>query len=216
MNSKDTKWLEVFDKIGTIIMVNICCLIACIPVVTAGASLTALYATMHYCILNGEGHAVRRFWAEFKKNFGQVTIAWMILLVNLAALFTLANMFAKMTEQGYGTVTNLLRMVCAIAFFIGVLYALHVIAYMARFKRPLMKTFRSSWIIMVGHVLGDLLIFGALFVMGFIIMIQIWTVLFLPGIAMWGFAWFMDNTFYQLMSDEERQREDPYYEVDEE
>lgn len=63
-----------------LVLLNLLWLACCLPVVTVGASTTA----MHYCVrkmVSGEPYGVwRSFWSSFRANWKQATGIWLLLL----------------------------------------------------------------------------------------------------------------------------------------
>lgn len=73
---------RLMTRCGILIAANLLFILFSIPIVTAGASLAALYYTM-LKVLRGEEelNPFRTFWQGFRENFKQGTVAWLILLV---------------------------------------------------------------------------------------------------------------------------------------
>ena len=80
-NWTDNVVMRAIGKIGDLICLNVLWLICCIPVITIGASTTALYTVMLRLVRNEEGYIFRGFFKAFKLNFKQSTIIWIILLL---------------------------------------------------------------------------------------------------------------------------------------
>lgn len=82
----DSPLMTALSKVADLMLLNFLALICCIPIFTAGASLTAL----HYMVLklarNEEGYIARGFFKSFKQNFKQATIIWLMLLVMIVVL----------------------------------------------------------------------------------------------------------------------------------
>ncbi|MBR3305862.1 MAG: YesL family protein [Lachnospiraceae bacterium] len=81
----DSPLMKFLGRMADLMIVNILTVLLCIPVITAGASFTA----MHYVLLklsrNEEGYLVRSFFKSFKQNFVQATILW-IIMANVAVV----------------------------------------------------------------------------------------------------------------------------------
>ena len=78
----DNAYGRVCGKIKLVVLGNLMFLICSIPVVTIGASWTALYHVM----MKDERSAyslnpITEFWHAFKSNFKQATLVWVILLL---------------------------------------------------------------------------------------------------------------------------------------
>lgn len=63
-------------------------ILCCLPVVTLGAGLSALYYTMLRSLReDGDIKPVKTFWKGFKGNFRQATIVWLALLILAAVIY---------------------------------------------------------------------------------------------------------------------------------
>ena len=92
----DSPFMRVLGIISDLMILNILTLIMCVPVVTAGASFTA----MHYCCLKlvrGKEQSISHdFFHSFKDNFKQSTAIWLLFL--LFAAVTCFNLFSMYTN----------------------------------------------------------------------------------------------------------------------
>ena len=78
--SYDSPFGQLMMKLCYSCCLNILWFLCCIPIVTIGASTTALYYTS-LKIVRGEDHALTRmFFRSFRENFRQSTVLWLILL----------------------------------------------------------------------------------------------------------------------------------------
>ena len=77
---------RLMTKVGIIICANLMFILFSLPVVTIGASFTALYRVMFKTMRSGGvTNPFKQFWIGFKSNFLQSTIVW----VAYAALMVL-------------------------------------------------------------------------------------------------------------------------------
>ena len=56
-------------KLGDLIILNVLWLITSIPIVTIGASTTALYYVTLKLVRDEDGYTIRSFFKSFKENF---------------------------------------------------------------------------------------------------------------------------------------------------
>lgn len=68
--------VRFLGRIAELMALNICFLLCCLPVVTIGASVTALYGSL---FARDDQGAVRRFFRQFRGNFRQGTVLGLIL-----------------------------------------------------------------------------------------------------------------------------------------
>lgn len=94
MKKKKSFWQSILDFLGDsspfmtlvgkaamLVVLNVCCLLCCLPVVTAGAAVTALYAVL----LEREEHsylsAPAAFFRQLRRRFRQATVLWLPFLI---------------------------------------------------------------------------------------------------------------------------------------
>ena len=70
----DSILFKVLEKIADFVILNLLWAICCIPVVTIGASTTALYYVMLKMVRNEESHVAKMFFKAFKQNLKQGSI----------------------------------------------------------------------------------------------------------------------------------------------
>ena len=79
----DSPVMRVLGRLGDIIILNMIFVAGCIPVITIGTSLSALY-TVAMKMARGEDPSVwKEFWKAYKRNFKPATICWLIMAVSL-------------------------------------------------------------------------------------------------------------------------------------
>ena len=74
-------------RVADLLLLNFLCILCCIPIVTAGASITALYYVTLKMARDEESYIARSFFRSFKQNFKQATIINIIMLLTAAVLF---------------------------------------------------------------------------------------------------------------------------------
>ena len=80
-NLMDNVVTRALTKICDMICLNVIWLICCIPIVTIGASTTALYSVLLKMVKNEEGYIFRSFFKAFKENFRQSTVIWLLFVL---------------------------------------------------------------------------------------------------------------------------------------
>ena len=83
---RNNSFFMTLERLANFCIVNILTLFCCVPIITAGASITAGYKVMQCFLIDGEQPIVKTFFQSFKDNFRQSTILWLIALFILAFL----------------------------------------------------------------------------------------------------------------------------------
>lgn len=82
----ESRLVRLMTLITNLICLNLLWIIGCIPVITAGASTTAMYSVI-FAYLTGRDDAVLKpFCRAFRENFKQVTPIWLLHLLVAAGL----------------------------------------------------------------------------------------------------------------------------------
>uniref|UniRef100_UPI004055B61E YesL family protein n=1 Tax=Acetatifactor sp. TaxID=1872090 RepID=UPI004055B61E len=142
----DSPIMRILSRITDVLVLNILTFICCIPIVTAGASFTA----MHYMALklarNEETYLVKGFLKSFKQNFKQATIIWLIFLLAVAVLVGDFLIMRQLESAGFIKVIKIIVMVVAIiVLFTGTF----VFPVLAKFDNPVSRTIKNAFVISV-------------------------------------------------------------------
>ncbi|MGI6018720.1 MAG: YesL family protein [Marvinbryantia sp.] len=82
----DSEFMNAVSKCADYVILNLLCLLCCIPVITTGAALTAKYYVSMKLVRGEEPAVTKAFFKAFRKNFRQATVMWMIQMVMIAIL----------------------------------------------------------------------------------------------------------------------------------
>lgn len=141
----DSPLMQVLNKVADLLWLNILTMICCIPIVTAGAALTAMHYTALKIVRNEECYITRGFFKSFKENFKQATIIWLILLVVILVL--LGDFFIM---RNSGVKFNIVLQVIITAVGVLVLFtSIFVFPVLARFSNTTMRTIKNAFIMSI-------------------------------------------------------------------
>lgn len=82
----DSEFMNAVSACTDYIILNLLCALCCLPVITAGASVTAKYYVSMKLVRGEEPAVTSAFFRAFKQNFRQSTIIWMILLLMMTVI----------------------------------------------------------------------------------------------------------------------------------
>lgn len=136
----DSPVMNFLNKLADLIILNFLTLICCIPLITVGASLTALHHVLLKMVRNEEGYIIKSFFKSFKQNFRQATIIWLIML---AAFAVLIGDFLIFAYSGI-TFPSWLRIVILGIVFLVLFAVIHVFPVLSRFDNTVMNTYKNS------------------------------------------------------------------------
>ena len=140
--SYDNKVFDILNKAVDWVFVGVLWLIFSLPVITIGASTTALYETVHKVIRKGKGYVFRTFWTTFKNNFKRVTKIWGIQLVVIVLLFADMKIMQSFLEQG--SKLGALYYFFYICMFFVYVWVIYSCAYVARIEDNVKVTMKNA------------------------------------------------------------------------
>ena len=77
----DSPLMQGLGKMADLLWLNVLTLICCIPIVTIGASFTAMNYMALKMARNEECYITRGFFKSFRENLKQATLIWLLLLL---------------------------------------------------------------------------------------------------------------------------------------
>lgn len=178
----DSALSRLLSKVADLMILNVLFIATSLPVVTIGASLTALnFAALRFP--NDESDSVAGdFLRSFRQNFRQATIIWGLLVVMGAAL---AAWYILVTNFTLGAVAQLILLgvwyVVALAFASTALYAF---PYLSRFEGSTREVLRNARLMSWRHPFATLVIAALL---GCSILVTV----FFPQLTGYGLLWFL-------------------------
>lgn len=144
----DSRLMKVLGKIFDIGYLSIVFIIFSLPVVTIGASLTALYYAVVKVIRRDRGYVFQEFFRSFKLNFVKATILW---LIQAVLTFVMCFNLYAVVEQNGGTIGFMQGAYIVMGLII---FAISCYAYpvLSRFDMKNTKIIRFSLYMAVKHV----------------------------------------------------------------
>ena len=153
----DSPLMVALSKLADIIICNIMFCLFSLPVITIGASLTALFHCMQGLVTDDErdeGLVFRDFWRAFRQNFKQATILWLICLLMIAFLFAYYWVTRSM-GGAYARVYQTTFYALVLVFLFGFIY---IFPLQARYQNKVRYTLRNAWLLSVAALPWTVLI----------------------------------------------------------
>lgn len=115
----DNLWNRILTKVFDLCLLNLLAFLCCVPIVTAGASLTAMYAVMMKMAKNEEGPIIKSFMKEFKSNIRGSFGGWLLILVGFILLLADLSLWTQNEVEYrslfYGLTAAMVLALCAFA-----------------------------------------------------------------------------------------------------
>lgn len=199
-------------KFCDVLILNILWTICSLPIITVGASTTAVYYVTLKLVRDEEGPTVRSFFRSFKENFKQATIIWLILLVIGCLIGFDLYFFVSIYKEPSKFRTVMMAVFIAMAA-IHCLVTLFVFPLQAKFYNPVKRTLFNAFFIGMRHFLpglGMLALDFGLSLIGVYIIPLLQPVLILFGFPLVAFfnSYVLVYIFDKYMPSEEEGKED--------
>ena len=204
---------RTFTFLGQMIALNLLWMICSLPIITAGASTTALF----YCMLKlrkyDDVRVFKDFFSSFKQNFVQSTLVWIV----MAVLAGLVWMEKDAASQAQGDMSGILGLMI-VAFCIPiVMTALYIFPVIAAFENKIGKLAANAFYFSV-RKFGSTLAMAVITILPmtmtlvdaelFPVYLFIW-LLFGFSLTAYADSWFIWKQFKPYFKDEDD--EDPKY-----
>lgn len=139
----DSPVMTFLSKMADLIILNFVTIICCLPVITIGASVTAMHYVALKIVRNEECYIVRAFFKSFKQNFKQATLMWLIMLLFIV-IYVLDFFVLR-----YSTVVlpDWVRVLLLAVGVVAVFATKHAFPLLAKFENTIGRTFKNSLLV---------------------------------------------------------------------
>ena len=141
--------LRFMGRVGDLIMLNALFLVCSLPLVTAGASLTAMIRVIQGIQSGSEPGMAKVFFKAFRQNFKQATIVWLVLVILAAAM---AYNFFLISANFTGTMATVLRVTMGAVSVVLAAAAGYVFPLIARYENTLKQHILNALILAVAKL----------------------------------------------------------------
>ena len=146
--SMDNKFFVFMGKVADLCLLNLVCLACCIPIVTAGASITALYYVTLKMVRNEESYIFRSFFKSFKQNFRQATIIHLIMVAAAVLLYLDTNIVKVMGEP----MSQIMSVIFAVFTLVYAMILLYLYPILAKFYNSVKNTFTNAILMAIRYL----------------------------------------------------------------
>ncbi len=204
----DNQFFKMINKIVDGFYVSLLWLVFSLPIVTFGASTTALYYTVHKTLIGNRGYIWSSFWGSFKSNFKQATKTWLLLMAGFWFIrMDYQITFAQLKE---GNKMGFLCYFFVAMLIFGVVWTVYLFAYSARFENKMKETLKNTAILTIIHLPWSALIFAILVVGVVAVVVCPLLLMIVPAAMMYLYDRILERIFRKYMSEEDLKQEQEY------
>lgn len=142
---------QFVGKFFDLMVLNILWVICSLPIVTIGASTTAVYYVTLKLVRNEEGAIIGSFFKSFKENWKQATVIWLVLLI-FGLLLGYDVYFFFVWKEGAANIRSLIQALF-VGFFLMYLGTMtFVFPLQAKFYNPIKTTIKNAFWMSIRHI----------------------------------------------------------------
>ena len=148
----DSPFMRALSYFTDLVILNILWIICCLPIITIGASTTALYG--FFLNKSTESSVVKRFLQQFKSNLKKSTILWLIEAVLLAIFMTNIWFYYNNVGRDF-SILRIIFLIPAVILGVGIEY---IFPLQSHFENNVKQTVKNSFLVGIAHFPTSLLI----------------------------------------------------------
>jgi len=150
----DNLLFRFMARISDLMILNFLWIICSLPIITIGASTTALYAVTLKLVNEEEGYLFKGFFKSFKENLKKATIIWIIMLFVFFIIGVNLTFWIK-----YKSIAGYIPM----SIILGILFIflpteIYIFPILSNFKKNIKETIKYAFIISIKYLPYSLII----------------------------------------------------------
>ena len=151
----DNPVFNILSRICDMMLLNILWIICSIPIVTIGASTTALCYCMLKITRKSDSGIAAMFFQSFRQNFKQSCMITLIAVLSGLVLYVDYQLCAEME----GILKNIIRIMNCNLWVLWVIMIMYAFPVLAQFDNTVKNTLKNSLMLGIAHIDKTILIF---------------------------------------------------------
>ncbi len=200
--------MNSITRIVSTVWLNILWFVCSLPVITAGASTTALFTITLKMVKNEEGNITKQFFSAFRSNFRFSTKVWAIMLAAQVILAVDGYVLWHMRfKNAFWTILTAIFIVFAVGCLI---VAMYIFPLMARFENTVRAMFVNSIMIGIRYIFCTVLMAAVYFLM-LLIVVRFYTpfIIFGEGLCAYICSFLLTGVLDKVSPPEDDQPDSP-------
>lgn len=148
----DNGFFRFMGKVCDMILLDILTLICCIPIVTIGPALTALYYVSLKIVRDEEGYVFRSYFKSFKQNFVQGFLLELIAVIATVVLYVDLRVAYNWMMQDSNILIKLLFYALVGFALLAAVTVVYIFPVLAKFENSTRKILINSVMMAVRHL----------------------------------------------------------------
>lgn len=178
----DNRFFTFMGKVADLMVLNLLCILCCLPIVTIGPSITAIFYVTLKMVRGEETYIAKNFFHSFKDNLRQGIIIHLIMVV-IGAVLAFDLYFCWQLKSSI-TSLKYLSYVFATLGIIYLMVFMYIYPLLAKFSNTIKNTFKNALLISIRHFPKTLL-------MIVITALPLAAMIFNSTVMVWGFLFFL-------------------------
>ena len=141
--------MQILARVGDLILLSIITLVLCVPVVTFGPAVTALFKTVYALTLDTCGGVFSTYFRAFRDNLRQSAIAGIAMLLILASLVCDVLLLRTYYTGNLGSTYKALLAVIAVLALLILSLTAYLFPLISRYNNTLSEHLRNAAILMI-------------------------------------------------------------------
>lgn len=156
----DNAFFRFMGKLFDVVALNLVFIIVCIPIVTIGPAISALYYASVKSIRRDRSYPIKEFFKAFKRDFKQSFIVGLILVLAAAIIYVDIRFVVDYIKNDFTAMRYVYLVIGLVISFISV----YIFPLISRFSLKISGLFRLSFYLAIRHLLTTIvsiiLLFG--------------------------------------------------------
>ena len=208
----DNAFFRFMGKLFDVVALNLVFIIVCIPLVTIGPAISALYYASVKSIRRDRSYPIKEFFKAFKRDFKQSFIVGLILVLASVIIYVDIRFVMDFIKNGFTAMRYVYLVIGMVISFISV----YIFPLISRFSLKISGLFRLSFYLAIRHLLTTIVSIILLF--GGFVLVYIsagLAMLFVPVLVNLLISIMMEKVLVKCMTmvqtDEDNENKDQWY-----
>lgn len=145
----DSIFMRLLNRIGDVFILSVIFSLCCIPIVTIGPALTALYYTAMKGITVGEGYVAKYFFKSFKQNLKQGIVIFLIMALALFVFGVDLWFWLKQWQEARLGVARIMIIVSVVMLMVAAMIFIFVFPLQAKFDNGIKVQIRNAFLLSI-------------------------------------------------------------------